>query len=69
MHDSILGATNGRSLDFSGFAQEFLRHNWEYQLQYAALGKLAAREPLAPTCREMARPWGLNFPGLSGRSR
>ncbi|WP_232730269.1 transcriptional regulator domain-containing protein [Novosphingobium kunmingense] len=53
-----------RRLDFSGFAQEFLRRNRDYQRQYAALGGLTELDPLAPNCQEMARSWGLTFPDL-----
>lgn len=56
-------------LDFSGFAQEFLRRNRDYRQQYAALEGLAEFDPLAPKCREMARTWGLNFPDLPRRFR
>lgn len=56
-------------LDFSGFAQEFLRRNRDYRRQYAGLGGLAELDPLAPKCQEMARTWGLTFPDLPQRRR
>ena len=69
MHMFVLDDARPGLLDFSGFAQEFLRRNRDYLRQYTALGGLAERDPLAPRCREMARTWGLNFPDMSGRLR
>lgn len=49
-------------LDFTGFAQEFLRRNREYRAQYAKISEATARDPLSREAREMARTWGLMFP-------
>lgn len=54
----------GRALDFTGFAQEFMRRNPAYKQQYAALAEQAEFDPLAQDSREMARSWGLTFPDL-----
>lgn len=66
---SALESARYHPLDFTGFAQEFLRRNHEYQRQHAALGEQAKLDPLAPKCREMARTWGLNFPDMPRRYR
>lgn len=58
-----------RLLDFSGFAQEFVRRNRDYRRQFAALGGVAKHDPLAPRCREVARIWGLRFPDMSKHFR
>ncbi|MGE8134105.1 transcriptional regulator domain-containing protein [Novosphingobium subterraneum] len=64
MHVSVRNDARDELLDFAGFAQEFLRRNRDYRLQYAALGEPAGLDPLAPQCREMARNWGLSFSDL-----
>lgn len=48
--------------DLADFAQEFLRRNLDYRMQYARIAGIARRQPEALACREMARPWGLVFP-------
>lgn len=58
-----------RQLDFTDFAQEFLRRNRIYRRHYAALGRLANINPLARECRDMARCWGLRFPDRSQPGR
>lgn len=50
------------SLDFPGFAQEFLRRDPSYRRDYAALGSCTAEVLQGKRCREMARNWGLTFP-------
>ncbi len=42
-------------LDFSEFAQEFLRRNPAYRGQF--------ERALPAGCRKTARSWGLEFPG------
>lgn len=69
MNISVRDGAQHRNLDFSDFAQEFLRRNRDYRRQHAALGELVNHDPLAPECREMARTWGLCFPDLSGSNR
>lgn len=55
------------SLDFVGFAQEFLRRNPRYRADYSwaapAPGTIGQRE------EEIARTWGLIFPDHSGSQR
>lgn len=57
-----VGAEQVRAtLDFPGFAQEFLRRNPDYRRAYECVMPLAARGDA--TAREvMARGWGLCFP-------
>ncbi|MEJ6011131.1 transcriptional regulator domain-containing protein [Novosphingobium aquae] len=50
------------ALDFTGFAQEFLRRNREYRAQYARISEAIARDPLSREAKEVARTWGLMFP-------
>jgi hypothetical protein len=50
------------SFDLADFAQEFLRRNPLYRAQYAGIADRARADPCAPSCREMARSWGLVFP-------
>lgn len=52
-----------RDLDFTGYAQEFLRRNQTYRAQYVSLSAL--EEPSGFVAREMALPWGLMFPDRS----
>ncbi|MEJ6010649.1 transcriptional regulator domain-containing protein [Novosphingobium aquae] len=49
-------------LDFTGFAQEFLRRNREYRAQYARISEAMAPDTLPREAKEMARTWGLMFP-------
>ena len=49
-------------LDFTGFAQEFLRRNQEYRAQYARISEAIARDKLSREAKEMAQTWGLVFP-------
>lgn len=48
--------------DFADFAQEFLKRNPEYRAQYERLGNAACLNPGSMACRQMAHPWGLEFP-------
>ncbi|MCW1402432.1 transcriptional regulator domain-containing protein [Novosphingobium sp.] len=49
-------------LDFTGFAQEFLRRNQEYRAQYARISEAITSDTLSMEAKEMARSWGLMFP-------
>lgn len=49
------------SLDFTGYAQEFLRRNQTYRAQHALLVSERATKSRSAT-EEMAQSWGLMFP-------
>lgn len=48
--------------DYADFAQEFLRRNPDYRLQYRQLGEAAVMALGTSGYREMAHHWGLEFP-------
>ncbi|WPZ03279.1 DUF6499 domain-containing protein [Blastomonas marina] len=50
------------ALDYSDFAQEFLRRNAAYRQQYSRIASESGFDPQSPACRQMARSWGLEFP-------
>ena len=47
--------------DFPGYAQEFLRRSQDYRRDYESL--MSDRDPDPASQEEMARRWGLCFPG------
>ncbi|KUO56524.1 MAG: hypothetical protein APF78_09345 [Sphingomonadales bacterium BRH_c3] len=51
-----------RNYDLADFAQEFLRRNPEYGAQYEQLRIAGCLDPGSMACRQMAYPWGLEFP-------
>lgn len=54
---------NRVQLDVPGFAQEFLRRSPAYRRDYDSVMASAQAPPIAQ--EEMARRWGLSFPGRS----
>lgn len=48
--------------DFSDFAQEFLRRNPAYRLQFAEVARFGSGLMQSPAHRRLAHPWGLEFP-------
>lgn len=53
-------ALSRNTLDFPGFAQEFLRRNPRYRAEYRAVMKSGRSRDLERE-EEMARRWGLSF--------
>lgn len=53
-------ALSRNTLDFPGFAQEFLRRNPRYRAEYRAVMKTGRSRDLERE-EEMARRWGLSF--------
>ena len=53
--------TRMRSLDFAGFAQEFLRRNPAYVRDYRAVMRSATGQQPSIEQEEMAQEWGLSF--------
>jgi hypothetical protein len=54
--------TSTSGFDFPDFAQEFLRRNPDYQLQYKENVQTGSQGIDQLTQKEMARQWGLEFP-------
>lgn len=53
-------------LDFTGFAQEFLRRNPRYRAAYEHIIQADDGLPQIVKLEEMARLWGLAFSGAAG---
>ena len=58
-----IGIDREQGLDLPGFAQEFLRRCPTYRDDYLKLMQDPDRDPASE--EEMARKWGLCFPGRS----
>ena len=59
------GKTSVTALDFSDFAQEFLRRNPAYIEQFDRLGGNASAASQTSACLQAAQSWGLAFPHRS----
>lgn len=57
-----IGGKRSTELDFPGYAQEFLRRNPDYRIQYKQM-MAGIDEDAPPDLQEvMAQRWGLSFP-------
>lgn len=62
MGSGNIGGKQTKELDFPGYAQEFLRRNPDYRIQYKQM-MAGIVEGTPPDPQEvMAQRWGLSFP-------